>query len=305
MTVRMETGRVPMKSQTGTGLLRLHVKLMKIPLSLLIAISAVFGFVLRQKPFDASLLFTGLGVFALACGGAAMNNFQDRHIDGLLSRTKDRPLPAGDLSPVHAVILSAAMILSGLFVLYLADRHFMLPLLGGLALLLYNGIYTPYKHRQSLAMIAGVCCGMLPPLIGWTAAGGSMLSFRIWVIMTIFGFWQLPHFWLILLNHWPDYPKTILPKIVQRLTPRQLDKMVFIWIFNFAVMLLAIPIICMRTDHITGWIIACAAIGLMIITSVNMLRPQNKPNYHRLFTCLNGTILLVMIIVITDSFFLA
>ncbi len=301
----MGIDRVPGKSDSGMWRILNHIQVMKVPLSLLITISAVFGFVVRKNSFDAPLLLTGVGVFLLACGGAALNNFQDRHVDGLLSRTKDRPLPAGHLPPARALLLSAALVPIGLTALYLAGHDIMLPVLGGLAILLYNGIYTPYKQRVSFAMIAGVICGMLPPLIGWTAAGGGMLSARIWIIMAIFGFWQLPHFWLILLNHWPDYPESMIPKIVRRFNRRQLEKLVFIWIFNFAVLLLAVPIVFMKTDHFTGWIVACAAISLMIMASVNMLLPGARPNYHRLFTYLNGTILFVMIIMISEAFLLA
>lgn len=291
------------KFKTGIRSIRLHLDLMKIPLSLLISISAVFGFALKKDSFNVSLLLTTAGVFALACGSGALNNFQDRHIDRLLSRTKDRPLPAGHLKPSRALILSAALISMGLYLLYSIGHHIRLPILGGFAVFLYNGLYTPYKHKMSLALIAGAFCGMIPPLIGWTAAGGNIFSTRIWVIMMIFGFWQLPHFWLVLLHHWPDYRQSILPNILRRFTRRQLEKIVFIWIINFAVMLFAVPVVCLRTGHFTGWIIACTAVSLMITAVLNILLPGVRHDYRRLFMCLNGTIFLVMITIISSSFF--
>jgi len=292
----MGTIRIYKKFVSAIKLIRLHLDLMKIPLSLLISISAVFGFILRKDAIDASLFMTAAGVFALACGGAVLNNFQDRHIDRLFLRTKDRPLPAGHLLPCRALILSAALIPSGLSVLYLIDHNIKLSALGGMAILLYNGVYTPYKHRTFLALVAGAF---------WAAAGGDMLSTRIWVIMMIFGFWQLPHFWLVLLRHWPDYRKSPLPNILWRFSRRQVEKIVFIWIINFAILLFAVPVVYMRTGHSIGWIIACAAISLMIIAALSILLPGVKHDYHRLFICLNGTIFFVMITIISDSVFRA
>jgi len=66
-----------------------------------------------------------------------------------------------------------------------------------------------------------------------------------------------------------------------------------------------VPVVYMRTGHFIGWIIAAAAISLMIVAFMSLLVPGVKRNYHRLFTYLNGTIFFVMITVISDFFFRA
>ncbi|MFZ2632107.1 MAG: protoheme IX farnesyltransferase [Desulfosalsimonadaceae bacterium] len=286
--------------------IRLHLDLMKIPLSLLITISAVFGFVLKKNAFDASIdasiLLTAMGVFLLASGGAALNNYQDRDADRLMSRTKYRPLPSGQLAPGRARTLSVILIFSGLFSLYCINNNNKLFALGGVAVFLYNGIYTPLKSKIFLALIAGSLCGMIPPLIGWGAAGGDVFSIRIWIIMTLFGLWQLPHFWLIQLNHSTDYQRSGVPGILSYFSTRQIEKIVFIWIVNFAVMLLSVPVLSPGTGQLTGWVIASTAISLVIAAFIHIFLSGGGRDYRRLFTHLNGSIFLVMITVIYDCF---
>jgi heme o synthase len=290
------------RQSLSTGL-RLHLSLMKIPLSLFIGISAVFGFVIHKNQLTISLLLTGAGVFLLACGGAALNNYQDRDYDRLLERTKNRPLPAGQLSPRRALLVSGIAIPAGLTGLYLIDGNVLLPCLGLIAILLYNGIYTPLKQRFFFPLSIGAACGMIPPLIGWTAAGGNVFSFKIFFVMMIFGLWQLPHFWLVLLNHKADYHRAGVPSMIQFFSVRQFEKIVFIWILNFSIMLLSIPARYMKTGPISGYLIVITAFSLVVITFINLFLSSGKQNYHRIFTYLNGTIFFVMIIVISDSIF--
>jgi len=282
-------------------IMRLRLELMKIPLSLLIGLSTFFGFILKNNRPDGSIIMITAGVFLLACGGGVLNNFQDRKTDRLLGRTMHRPLPAGLIRPGHALALSAMLISSGLAVLYFSDYTIKLSGLGGIGILLYNGIYTPLKSRFFPGLIAGVFCGMLPPFIGWTGAGGDMFAVEIWCAMTIFALWQIPHFWLILLKHASDYQQFPVPNLIQRASARRLEKIVFLWIINFAVMLLAVPVLYMDRAHITtGWAVVIAAFSLVMTAGITVFSPSGKQNYHRAFNHLNGTLLFVMVIVISD-----
>jgi len=291
------------KLNTEISRIRLHLSLMKIPLSLFISISALFGYVLHTHQITSSLLLTGAGVFLLACGGAALNNLQDREYDRLLIRTRNRPLPSGRLPAGRSIMISTVTIPSGLILLHIIDGKFLLPGLGVMAILLYNGVYTPLKHRIFFSLSAGAACGMIPPLIGWAAAGGNVFSFKIILIMTIFGLWQMPHFWLVVLNHKADYLKSGIPSMVQFFTIRRLEKMVFIWILNFAVMLQAVPVGYMVDGLMPGSLIIITAIGLTLITFKNIFLSPGRQNYHRIFISLNCTMLFVMIIVISDCLF--
>ena len=94
-----------------------------------------------------------------------------------------------------ALILFVTEILSGSLILYLAANPLAL-LLGWLALVWYNLVYTFLKRITPHAVIPGSFIGAIPPLIGWVAAGGSLLDFRAWVLALFFFVWQVPHFYL-------------------------------------------------------------------------------------------------------------
>jgi protoheme IX farnesyltransferase len=279
---------------------RLYPGLMKIPLNLMISLSAVFGVVLKENVSNTVMFLTGSGIFLLASGGAALNNYQDRHIDRHLSRTRNRPLASGNLAPQQALIFSATLIFIGLAILYFIHLNFFLPMLGVIALIIYNGIYTPLKSRTVLAVVPGAFCGMMPPLIGWMAAGGELFSIKIWMVMVMFGLWQLPHVWLILLNHCADYSRSAIPNMLQQFTRKQLERIVFIWILNFSVMLLLFPVFYIKNKSLLGWIIIFTAASLILVTFVNFFIRSTSRIYVQLFNYLNGTVFFVMIVVIVD-----
>lgn len=141
---------------------------------------------------------------------------------------------------------------------------------------------------------------MLPPLIGWAAAGGNLFSLKIISIMVLFGLWQLPHFWLILLHHSTEYSRSAMPNMLKRFNQAQLEKIVFIWIVNFSVMLLFLPALFWGNHPATGWIFSVTATALVFVSFLTTFARRYQHSYHSLFTFLNGTVLLVMLVVIFE-----
>ena len=91
-----------------------------------------------------------------------------------MKRTANRPLPAGRMSLASALFLSGLLILLGLYFLTSSEANAgLLALLGAFAVIWYNGIYTYLKRLTAFAVIPGALLGALPPVIGWTAAGGD------------------------------------------------------------------------------------------------------------------------------------
>jgi protoheme IX farnesyltransferase len=79
--------------------------------------------------------------------------------------------------------------------------------------LIYVAVYTPMKRHSSLATVIGAVPGALPPLIGWTAAGGALLARTPWALFAIMFFWQLPHFLAISWLYRDDYARAGLPML--------------------------------------------------------------------------------------------
>lgn len=137
------------------------------------------------------LLGTVSFTFLASGGGSALNQFLDRYSDSLMSRTAHRPLPARRRSPATVLTVGVFLSVSGMTSLCL----WISPLaaaLAGLTLLIYVGVYTPLKRKTVLSTWIGAVAGALPPLIGWTAAGG-VLDIRALSLWGILFFWQVPH----------------------------------------------------------------------------------------------------------------
>jgi protoheme IX farnesyltransferase len=77
----------------------------------------------------------------------------------------------------------------------------------------YIALYTPMKRVTSLATIVGAVPGALPPLIGWTAAGGTLAEPAPWSLFLLMFVWQLPHFLSISWMYRDDYAKAGLPML--------------------------------------------------------------------------------------------
>ena len=177
--------------------LRAYAELMKLRLSLLVAFSAAFGYLLAVPgPIDA-LTLTVLCVSGFLLSGASttLNQLWERDVDRLMKRTRDRPLPTGKISPQEAV--GVAAVAAGVALALLAQfTNTLTTLLALLSLVLYSFVYTPLKRVSPIAVLVGAFPGALPPLLGWVAATGA-ISQEAMVIFGIQFIWQFPHFWAI------------------------------------------------------------------------------------------------------------
>ena len=114
-----------------------------------------------------------LGIAFLVSGSSAFNMYMEREYDGLMSRTKNRALPAKRLSPFWAIVIGSLCSVFGILALYFGSS----PLtvwLGIFSLVAYVLIYTPLKRVTSLSLIVGAIPGAMPALLGYTAALGQI-----------------------------------------------------------------------------------------------------------------------------------
>jgi protoheme IX farnesyltransferase len=137
------------------------------------------------------LVETLLGT-ALAAGGTlTLNQYLERDSDGLMERTRRRPLPDGRIQPGEALAFGVAVVTLGLALLVwrINDLSALvtLSIVGS-----YLFIYTPLKRRSSLCGLIGAVPGALPPVIGWTAAQGE-IPLEAWVLFGVLFLWQTPH----------------------------------------------------------------------------------------------------------------
>lgn len=172
-------------------------ELVKLRLTLLVLLTTVVGFYLAtQGKMDAGLLMQALlGTALVASGAAALNQYLEKDQDARMLRTAGRPIPAGHIRPEMALLFGGAMAVIGL--VYLAwTVNLLTSVLGAVTLVSYVLVYTPLKRVTTLNTAIGSIPGALPPLMGWTAAGGAHagISPEGVVLVVILIFWQLPHF---------------------------------------------------------------------------------------------------------------
>src|SRR2546429_8643808 len=113
-----------------------------------------------------------IGTLLAAGGTLALNQYSERDIDAWMDRTRARPLPAGLLQPLEALLFGVALTLLG--TAYLAALvGALVALVTAATAILYLFAYTPLKQRTALCTLVGAVPGALPPVAGWAAARGG------------------------------------------------------------------------------------------------------------------------------------
>lgn len=194
----------PVAADTQRVSFGVWLEMTKPRLSLMSVISALFGYFCASAPKDLATLFALLVGTACTAGGAAvLNQWMEREQDALMKRTRERPLPAGLITPTEAFIFGTLLCLLGLGVLALWT-NLLATLLIVLTLALYLAVYTPLKQITPLNTHIGAIPGALPPLVGYVTAEGQLGTMG-WVLFGVLFAWQLPHFMAISWMHREDY----------------------------------------------------------------------------------------------------
>lgn len=210
-----------------TERLSAYLELTKPRITFLVVLSALAGFALGSPSiFDWVAFFqTAFGIALLSSGISTLNQYLERGLDGLMQRTRNRPLPAGKLPPAHALWLGVA--LSAIAEIHLLLFVNWLAAVCGLAALAsYLFLYTPLKTRTHWCTFVGAFPGALPPVLGWAAARGQLDAGALLLFVIMFC-WQFPHFHAIAMMCRHDYARAgirMLPVVEPdgRATARQI-----------------------------------------------------------------------------------
>jgi len=276
------------------------IKLCKINLSLFSALSAVTGFMLVRPAPTTEIISAAAGVFFLACGSCALNQYQERRTDALMERTKNRPIPSGSIRPLHALYFSFTLLILG-FLMLLSTGSFTSLLLGVCAVLLYNGVYTYLKKKTAFASVPCAVIGAIPPAIGWAAGGGRFPDQQIAAVCFLFYIWQVTHFWILFLSYGDDYKKAGLPSLTDVFSQKQLVRIVFIWILATAVAFMLSPLYGLMTSGIADLLLILVTTWLLW-NGLKLIRGAgNTFTYRFAFNRMNIYILLVMLLLNMDK----
>ncbi len=271
-------------------------KLAKVPLCLLISFSAGFGAMLAGSTSLYDVFYISLSVFLLAMGGATINSAQEVATDGEMSRTADRPLVRKQISRTFACVLAILFIVLALIMLSRVKNPVTAVSLGVLALFLYNAVYTPLKRTSLFAIFPGAVCGAIPPLIGFIAGSGQLLSYTSALLFMLLFLWQVPHFCLVLLRYRNEYLQSNLPNFLKILSEKGVKQLSCVWICGLALVMMLFSVTGGISYSTLKILVLLNALIMVIVTVYNLIL-RDSPAYSSLFMCLNSILLIHMIIV--------
>src|SRR5215471_3136475 len=243
------------------GAVSAYLELTKPRITFLVVITAAAGFCLGSKTgVDfAHLLYLSGAIALLSSGIGTLNQYIERDLDGLMFRTRNRPLPAGRIPAVRALAFGVILSVWGLATLGLLV-NWITAGLGALTLGAYLFGYTPLKTRSSLSTVVGAFPGAMPPMIGWAAATGKV-GIEGLVLFAILFLWQFPHFLAIAWMYRDDYARAgikMLPVVEPdgRVTGQQ--------IVSYTLMLLPVSML-PALVHLAGSVYMLGALGLGVV----------------------------------------
>lgn len=275
------------------------LKLGKFTISVPVSLTGFLGYFLYRPALDSGAVLATSGIFLLAMASSAINQIQERRTDALMKRTRKRPIPAGLITLPHAVFIAVLFALAGTSLLLLTGY----PAAAGIGvftLLWYNLVYTPLKRVTAFAVFPGAIIGALPPLIGWTAAGGVPWDIRILAVAFLLFVGQMPHYWLLLVKIGAEMHEAGLPVLTSLFDRRQIRNLSFTWIGATGAVVLMLP----ATPVIGNRIVATVLIALTVLFLVRMYRLSYRgdlaDHWKKAFITVNLFYLVIIFALITD-----
>ena len=193
---------------------RSYYELTKPKVVALIVFTAIVGALLSTAgmPPLGVLLWGNIGI-ALAAGCAAtLNHVLDQRIDAQMARTRNRPLPTGQLTTAQALVFAAALGIASMLILTLLVNLLTAALTFG-SLIGYAVIYTVWlKRATSQNIVIGGAAGAAPPLLGWAAVTNSIDPGALLLFLIVF-LWTPPHFWALAIARKDEYARTGIPML--------------------------------------------------------------------------------------------
>ena len=279
-----------------------YLKLGKFTISIPVALTGFLGYFMINPSLDLHAFYTVAGIFLLSLASGAINQIQERHTDALMPRTQQRPLPSGQITLAGAIVFSVICAISG-SILLLLTGYPLAAAFGVFTLCWYNLVYTPLKRITAFAVLPGALIGALPPLIGWTAAGGNPLDMEILAVAFLLFVGQMPHYWLLLIKIGKEFHQAGMPVITSLFDQRQIRNLSFVWIAATGVCVLMLPATPIIRHRTMSLILIAAAILFLIRMFLLSYRGNLVEHWKKAFITVNLFYLLIILVLIADRVF--
>ena len=281
---------------------KIFISLTKARLALSVVFSSIAGYFLAVDVVDFNeLILLVIGGYSIVGASNSFNQIIEKDKDVLMDRTKNRPLPAKEITTQNAFWISVFLTLIGLLCLYFIN--YKTAFFAAISVFLYTCVYTPLKPITPLSVFVGAIPGAIPFMLGWVAATGSF-GIEPGTLFMIQFFWQFPHFWALGWMLDDDYKKAgfiMLPT-------GNRDKSTALQIILYIIWMMIISVFPYTglTGDLTlsfGSTIAISTLGvIMLVLAINLYNKMDISSARKLFYSSILYLTLIQIIYLIDKF---
>ena len=281
---------------------KIFISLTKARLALSVVFSSIAGYFLAVDVVDfTELILLVIGGYSIVGASNSFNQIIEKDKDVLMDRTKNRPLPAKEITTQNAFWISVFLTLIGLLCLYFIN--YKTAFFAAISVFLYTCVYTPLKPITPLSVFVGAIPGAIPFMLGWVAATGSF-GIEPGTLFMIQFFWQFPHFWALGWMLDDDYKKAgfiMLPT-------GNRDKSTALQIILYIIWMMIISVFPYTglTGDLTlsfGSTIAILMLGIiMLVLAINLYNKMDISSARKLFYSSILYLTLIQIIYLIDKF---
>ena len=258
-----------------------YVALLKPRVMSLVVFTGITGLLLAPGALHPVLAVIAVLCIAVGAGASgAINMWYDRDIDALMTRTRDRPIPAGRMTAAEALGFGTTLAVGSVTLMGLALNWAAAALLL-LTIAFYVGVYTMWlKRRTPQNIVIGGAAGAFPPMIGWAAVTGDV-SLESLALFAIIFMWTPPHFWALALYRSADYARAGVPMlpVVAGLTETRRQ------ILIYSLLLVPLTLVPVWLD-VVGWTYGAVALvlgALFLLAAWRVWREASERSARHLF----------------------
>jgi protoheme IX farnesyltransferase len=304
MTTSISTSRSQLEEDhPRSSPLRDYLQLTKPRISILLIFTTVTAMVIaaQGRPLPIiTLCATIIGGVCASGGASVLNQYLDREMDGQMSRTKLRPLPAGRIAPINALLFGFALLAWSAFLLYWLVNP-LTALLAMIGAVYYVVVYTMLLKRNTvLNILIGGGAGAMPVLVGWAAVTGT-LSVEAALLFAIIFYWTPPHSWALALLVSGDYERAHVP--MMPVARGELTTRVQIVLYSAQLVVLTLLPLPFQMLGVFYFVCAFALGGGLLLQAIRLLRNGSKLVARQTYKYTTSYLALLFLAMIADQVF--
>lgn len=245
------------------------------------------------------ITITLFGTYLMSSASFIFNQYVERVSDGVMYRTKQRPIPGGLISPNNALWLGAFTTVSAFLLLYWYI-NLLTAICALAALIAYVGLYTILlKPRTEHNIVIGGVSGCIGPLIGYAAVSNS-LPLPAWVLFLMIFLWTPAHFWALAIFLKDDYQRAEIPMLPVVKGIKKTTYSILLYTILYSLSCFAFYF-----THDGMGVFFLASTGLltivMVTMSIRLIQTQSLPLAKKFFYFSIFHMFLITIVIIVDA----